>query len=133
MADINFKPNYGYAEPSQVFKIWAEGHSELDILHRVYPSKDSAQEAAASLAMSLPGETVYVLGALAAIKTDMSLLGQHFDPNRKAPMPVEEPAPTHSNVPMAVDADPEFAEVDEPAPSPAPDADAPAGHASVEF
>ena len=92
MAEIKFKPDYGYAPGSPLWLIW--GGNRFEAMEHI--SRESAEDEAAEIALAHPGEPVHVLAVVATVQTSPEIVGQRFDPQR-TPKP------------------PEFAEVESPA------------------
>jgi hypothetical protein len=113
MAEIKFKNLYSRDKQASPFwLVWCEARNLPSFKH---PTMEAAEAEAARLASFNPGEQFHVLGVLATIQTSPDIIGTRFDPSKTPPAPpvVEEPAPEPTIVPLAVDDDPEFAEVSE--------------------
>jgi hypothetical protein len=87
MADIKFKPNYGYPDAAPFWLVWNENGYPPRYRHE---TKDSAQAEAARLASSRPGQEFHVLACMATVRTSLDIVGEEFDPRRSKPIPVAE-------------------------------------------
>lgn len=81
MPDINFKRDYGYSDPSPSWFVMCR---DMTISPLVFESRDLAEIAAAELARGRPGRTYHIVATVATVTTDIKIVGQNFDPARKA-------------------------------------------------
>lgn len=87
MAEINFKPDYGYREPSPK---WFVIDEEAPFTTRSFDTRSKAEESASQVAHNLPGKGVLIAAVVARVATSCEVVGERFDA-RKDPLPPAEP------------------------------------------